>query len=475
MAFNTLSFLVFFGVVLGLYQLPRSWRARKLVLLGASYGFYAAWNPPFVALLAFSTAVDWWAARGIASGETVRRRRGFLLVSLTANLGLLSFFKYGGFLVENFTQLMATLGIAYRPAEPDIVLPLGISFYTFQTLSYTIDVYRGRFQPWPSRLDYALYVSFFPQLVAGPIVRAGTCLPQCVEARRADAWQLTWGLSFFTLGLFQKIVLADGVFSPFAEAVFDAPADPSPLFAWLGSAAFAGQVYCDFAGYSACAIGAAACLGFAIPKNFHSPYAAVGFRDFWRRWHISLSTWLRDYVYVSLGGNRRSLGPELGNLMITLLVSGLWHGAAWHFVLFGGIHGALLCVERGLGLFFAGGRVWRRPEVRAALGVLTFALWCLTMPFFRAEASRAFEILTAMLGSGGRAVLLPPTAGAFDLLALAVCLLSLIAGQWALREASLEEVLRRCPWPLYAALLALLWLAILLMPGTDRAFIYFLF
>jgi D-alanyl-lipoteichoic acid acyltransferase DltB (MBOAT superfamily) len=475
-AFNTLTFMLFFAVILAVHQLPLSWRARKRNLLIASYVFYSAWNPPLILLLWISTAIDWWAAQRIAASETRSRRRRFLFASLSANLGLLFFFKYGDFLVENFTMLMKLLGVSYQPAAPSIVLPLGISFYTLQTLSYTIDIYRGQRKPWNSFLDYALYVSFFPQLVAGPIVRAGEFLPQCVEPRRADAWQLNWGLSFLTLGLFQKIVLADGVFSRFVEAVYDSNVAPSFWSAWVGTAAFAGQVYCDFAGYSACAIGTAACLGFRIPDNFRCPYAAVGVRDLWRRWHISLSTWVRDYVYFSLGGNRGGLARELFNLMITFVVIGLWHGASWHFAIFGAFHGLLVCGERVLSIWFGAARIWSQAWMRVLLGVVTFALWCLLIPFFRAEVVRGVGILSSMLGFGtGDATMLPPESGAFDLGLMLFCLFCLIGVQWMMRDASLEAVTRRCPWVLHALLLAFAWVAIVLMPGTDRGFIYFLF
>ncbi|MBW1906898.1 MAG: MBOAT family protein, partial [Deltaproteobacteria bacterium] len=304
MQFDSYSFLLFFGLVLAVNQSRLTWSSKKLSLLVASYIFYAAWNPPFVLLLWGSTIADWFVARGIAASRSSTRRRLLLIASLCINLGVLGFFKYGGFLLQNFVSLVSLLGVDYRPAAPSIVLPVGISFYTFQTLSYTIDVYRNRAQPWHSFRDYALYVSFFPQLVAGPIVRSSTFLPQCETERPVSGDQLGRGMALLVLGLFMKVVVADGLMAPVSEQVFAEGAVTDFRSAWLGTLAFAGQIFCDFAGYSTCAIGVALCLGFDLPTNFRFPYAALGFSDFWRRWHISLSSWLRDYLYIPLGGNR---------------------------------------------------------------------------------------------------------------------------------------------------------------------------
>ena len=245
---------------------------------------------------------------------------------------MLGFFKYGGFLLANFRRGLALLGVDYVPPEMDIFLPIGISFYTFQTLSYTIDVYRGHTRPWPSFLDFAMFVTFFPQLVAGPIVRAAEFLPQCVTPKRANAHQLGWGASLLVLGIFEKVVLADGVMAPVVDTVYGSVREAGFFSAWVGTLAFGSQIFFDFAGYSTCAIGAGLSLGFVLPDNFRFPYAAVGISDFWTRWHISLSSWLRDYLYIPLGGNRQGLVRTQANLMVTMLLGGLWHGAAWRFV-----------------------------------------------------------------------------------------------------------------------------------------------
>ncbi|MCU0621004.1 MAG: hypothetical protein MUC69_05820, partial [Gemmatimonadales bacterium] len=305
MTFNSLTFLAFFAVVVLLHNLPFSWRTKKRNLLAASYLFYAAWNPPFVVLLWLSTALDWQCARWLDATDDRHRRRAILLLSLAGNLGLLAYFKYGGFVLDNVAALAASVGVAWKPPAWDIVLPVGISFYTFQTLSYTLDVFLRRARPATSFLDFALFVTFFPQLVAGPIVRPTDLMPQFAAPRAATRAQVGWGLMLMTLGLFQKIVLADGFLAPVADAVYGSAALVAPLDAWLGTLAFSGQIFCDFAGYTTTAIGASEVLGFSLIDNFRYPYAAIGFSDFWRRWHISLSTWLRDYLYVPLGGNRK--------------------------------------------------------------------------------------------------------------------------------------------------------------------------
>ena len=258
MLFNSLTFIVFFAVVLGLHYTVSSWRVQKSILLIASYIFYAAWNPPFVILLWLSTLVDWYVAKALADEEVQVKRRLLLAVSLAVNLGLLGFFKYGEFLLENFVELASLAGFSYTPAKLDIILPVGISFYTFQTLSYTLDVYFKKAHRCKSFLDFALYVTFFPQLVAGPIVRAKDFLPQCEEPKRATRDQFGWGLYFITLGLFQKVVLADGMLSSATDTVFGFKGDSIYIFdAWLGLLAFSAQIFCDFAGYSTCAIGVA--------------------------------------------------------------------------------------------------------------------------------------------------------------------------------------------------------------------------
>ena len=283
------------------------------------------------------------------------------------------------------------IGVEYHPPALSIVLPVGISFYTFQTLSYTIDIYLSRTKLSPSFLDFALFVTFFPQLVAGPIVRAVDFLPQLERPRRASSEQFGWGLCLLTLGLFEKIVLSDGILAPVADQIYRATDQVSWAQAWIGTFAFSGQIFFDFAGYSTCAIGAGLCLGFELPTNFRAPYAAMGFSDFWQRWHISLSAWLRDYLYIPLGGNRSSAPRTYVNLAVTMLLGGLWHGASWRFVIWGAIHGFYLMVER----IVRRNRGPVRSEslaVQLATILLTYLMVCITWVFFRAQSlSDAFR------------------------------------------------------------------------------------
>jgi D-alanyl-lipoteichoic acid acyltransferase DltB (MBOAT superfamily) len=472
MVFNSLTFVVFFVVVLAGHRLLPSWTSRKALLLVASYFFYSAWNPPFSLLLLLSTVVDWYVARGLAKLEDPRRRRLLMIVSLAANLGLLGYFKYGEFLLANFAALMRACGVHYVPAAPSIILPLGISFYTFETLSYTIDVYRRELRPCRSFLDFTLFVSFFPHLVAGPIVRAADLLPQFEVEKPIRKNALGWGLFLMTLGIFQKNVLADTMFAEAADAVFGAPGATSATDTWLGAIAFAGQIFCDFAGYTTCAIGVAMCFGFSLVDNFRSPYAAVGFRDFWRRWHISLSSWLRDYLYIPLGGNRKGRFRTGVALALTMLLGGLWHGAAFHFVVWGALHGLFLVIERALGARFGRAAWMQAVPVRAGLGVVTFGLGCIAWVFFRAtDLPRSMTHVRAMLGTiPAEPILRTPT-----ILKVVVTMTALVGTHIALRERRLEDVVKRVP----AALVGLVWAVMLAMivlsQGGGGAFIYFQF
>jgi alginate O-acetyltransferase complex protein AlgI len=372
---------------------------KKLNLVVASYIFYAAWNPPFVILIWIVTVINWFGASWLHRARTDKKRSFFLALCLLCNFSILGYFKYGTFLLDNFISLTHTIGIEYQPARPDIVLPIGISFYTFHTLSYTIDVYRGTLRPWRAFLDFALFVVFFPLLLAGPIIRAANFLPQCELPRRATRSQLSWGLYLLLIGLCGKVVVADGFMAPISDAVFSCHDPVRWYHAWAGTLAFSSQILFDFAGYSTCAVGIALCLGFALPDNFRYPYGAIGFSDFWRRWHISLSSWLRDYLYISLGGNRKGVTRTYMNLMATMLLGGLWHGASWTFVAWGGLHGLYLCAERlleRLGFMPSS----RSPLLAQLLAVaITYGAVCLTWVLSRAHPfSLAYGIAASMVG-----------------------------------------------------------------------------
>ncbi|MBU6247166.1 MAG: MBOAT family protein [Xanthomonadaceae bacterium] len=471
MVFNSLAFVAFFAIVLGLMALPLAWTTRKIVLLVASYLFYMAWNPPFVILLWISTVVDWYAAQQLVHAERPAVRRAWMLLSVVANLGMLSYFKYGHFLLQNFSDLVSVYGVHYVPPARDIVLPVGISFYTFATLSYTLDVYLRRALPARRFLDYALFVTFFPHLVAGPIMRPTELVPQFEIERRATRRQLQFGLVLVLLGLFQKVVLADTFLSKAAEAVFDSGQPTGTLDAWIGTLAFSGQIFCDFAGYSTIAIGVAMCLGFAMPDNFRFPYAAVGFSDFWRRWHITLSSWLRDYLYIPLGGNRHGPARTYLALMGTMLLGGLWHGASWTFVVWGGLHGIYLSVERFLRGRFAGVRPG--PLALFALGLLTWMLVNVAWVFFRAKTfGKAWDVLTGMAGAHGSAA---PILSTMLIATTLLIVTGIVAAHGWMRRRTLESALLQVPAVPLAMGMGLMAFLVIIAQGEGSAFIYFQF
>ena len=473
MLFNSLTFLLFFAVVLALHALPLPWRAKKINLLVASYVFYGAWNPPFVVLLWISTVLDWYVAKWIYREERPGRRRALLVLSIAGNLGILGYFKYGEFLLENWQAAMRMVGIEWVPPEWSIVLPVGISFYTFQTMAYSLDVYLRRERPAQSFLDFALFVTFFPQLVAGPIVRPADLVPQFAEPRRATSRQLAWGLGLMSLGLFEKVVIADTLLAPSADEVFGAKGPLHALDAWIGVLAFSGQIFSDFAGYSTTAIGAALCLGFSITNNFRYPYAAIGFSDFWRRWHISLSTWLRDYLYVPLGGNRLGRRRTYVNLMTTMLLGGLWHGASWTFVAWGGLHGTYLAVERYLTERFSGHRLATTTVSRIGLALLTYVLVLVTWVFFRAQDfPSAWRLLESMFGVAGEGEKVLYWIGIIEVATVTVVML---AAHWRMRDTTLEAVVERTPAWIIATVWTLMAFAVITTQGSGNAFIYFQF
>lgn len=471
MLFNSLSFVVFLILVLALYYSKIfNWTGKKRMLLFASYVFYGLWNPPLVILLWISTAVDWTAGKKLAILEDKRKRKFWLLLSMLVNLGFLAFFKYGNFLLENFTALMNAIGVEYTARPMDIILPMGISFYTFQTMSYTIDMYYKRLEPARTFLDFALYVTFFPQLVAGPIVRAQELITQFYEEKRATVNQFIWGLFLLTIGLFQKVVLADTLLSGTADDVFGAKEVLNSLDAWTGTLAFSGQIFFDFAGYSTCAIGIALMLGITLPDNFRYPYAAIGFSDLWRRWHISLSSWLRDYLYIPLGGNRHGITRMYVALMLTMLLGGLWHGAAWTFVIWGALHGIYLVVERLLkGVI--------KLKINAFNGIflalLTYTCVNITWVFFRArEFSTAKNMIWSMffLNDEGKKVLYE-----FDIIKVFVVVSGLFLCHWVMRNTSMKIVAEKTnPW-VFGVFWAVLFFFIIISQGSGEQFIYFQF
>lgn len=471
MLFNSLSFVLFLVIVLILYYAPIfNWTGKKRMLLLASYVFYGMWNPPLIILLWISTMVDWTAGNKLATEENPRIRKLWLMLSMMVNLGFLAFFKYGDFLLENFINFANMLGFEYQPYQMDIILPMGISFYTFQTMSYTIDMYNKKIKPARTFLDFALYVTFFPQLVAGPIVRAKDLITQFYEEKKATQQQFLWGLFLLTLGLFQKVVLADALLSSTADSVFKPGQLLNGIDAWTGTLAFSGQIFFDFAGYSTCAIGIALMLGIILPDNFRYPYASLGFSDLWRRWHISLSSWLKDYLYIPLGGNRHGITRMYAALMITMLLGGLWHGAAWTFIVWGGLHGVYLILER-LQRQYLPFKITKWNGI--FLAFTTFSCVNITWVFFRArEFETAWNMILSMfyLQSDGAKIL--PT---FEIVQVLTLTGIMFLVHWLMRNTSVKEVSEKTSPMLLGLIWGIMLIFIAIAQGSGEQFIYFQF
>ena len=465
MLFPSLVFLLFLVAVAAAVHVAPSRPVRQWILLGASYYFYAYWDWRFTGLLAFSTAVDFLVAKRIAASTQPGPRFRWLTVSLACNLGLLGFFKYTDFLLRSASVL------AGQPVLPELVgrviLPVGISFFTFQTLSYTIDVYRGTLEPTDSLREFALYVAFFPQLVAGPIVRAADFLPQLQEASLPTPRRL-WGLKRFVMGMFKKVVVADRL-AVFVDVVFAHPAVFDGFTTWFAVGSYAIQIYCDFSGYSDMAIGIAGMLGYEFLENFDHPYVSTTITEFWRRWHISLSSWLRDYLYIPLGGNRAGTARTYRNLMLTMLLGGLWHGAAWNFVLWGAVHGVALAVHRVqagamAGWALARSRLWRFLGWLVTMVVVLVAWVLFRAPTFAAAGTVVRTMFTAP--GGLRWFYVPALIGPLFLLLSHGRTLVGCETRWEDRE---DDFWSR------TVLCALIWAILLFRERSANPFIYFQF
>ena len=461
MFFNSLAFALFLPTVIGLYWVaPRRFRIGLLVV--ASYLFYAWWDVRFLLLIVISTVTDY-----IVGGRLhlSRRKRRWLLLSLFVNLGMLGFFKYWDFFVGSAASLIESVGGQSNVPLLSVVLPVGISFYTFQTLSYTIDIYRGRLEPEPSLLRFALFVAFFPQLVAGPIERASRLLPQ-LHRLPDRARDVPWkeGLTLIARGLFRKVVIADGL-APIVNQVFGDPTRFGGLTIAFGVIAFSLQIYGDFAGYTDIARGTAKLFGVDLIENFRAPYSSRGFSEFWRRWHISLSTWLRDYLYISLGGNRGSQVATFRNLMITMLLGGLWHGAGWGFVVWGGLHGLYLVIERARRASAKG----RSREIQMPV-LLVFTIVSLTWIPFRAPtlASAKDLFVQLMRPFDGTQLMFAPVA-------LALLGLATIAIDRASLKGEVDPLSRLIPLQRGLGYGTAIVFAVLFASQSNVPFIYFQF
>ncbi len=472
--FNTLQYAVFFAIVFTVsWALVRQRRLRMVFILAASYVFYAFWDWRYLPLIWASSSVDFWLARRIDREPEGRARKRWLVATVALNLSVLGFFKYTNFGIDSARAALLALG--YHPPELAlrIALPVGISFFTFESMSYVIDVYRKELKAHPSYLEYLGFVAFFPHLVAGPIVRPRDLLPQLGSRARFSPAEASEGMFLVAVGLLKKVAIGDYLALNLIDRVWDAPLQYSALEVYAAIVGYATQIYCDFSGYTDIAIGSALLLGVRMPANFNAPYKALGIQDFWRRWHISLSTWLRDYLYISLGGNRRGPRRTYLNLMLTMLLGGLWHGAAWTFVVWGGIHGAALAVDRWWsGWRRARGAVSRPGLVGKALRLLlTFHLVCLAWVFFRspsfAQAWLMFSQLTTL-------TTFHPNLGWQVVLVLALGLGSHWAPERLYRGAL--QAFQRAPFPIQGLLLLLAAMMVRRLASAEAVpFVYFQF
>jgi alginate O-acetyltransferase complex protein AlgI len=471
MIFTQLEFFIFFAVVVGFLYLIANNTWRKVFLLLASYYFYAYWDYRFLSLLIGSTLVDYTVGRCFARAARPRTRKLLLSLSLTVNLGTLFFFKYFNFFVSSFNSALSPLHVDLSTIS--IVLPVGISFYTFEKLSYVFDVYRGKLKPCRNLLDFAVLVAFFPRLVAGPIVRPADFLPQLERASRLSGANFVLGLRLLILGLFKKVFIADRL-ALFVNPVFDNYGVYDSATLWLAVAAYSIQIYCDFAGYSDMAIGAARVMGYELQTNFNFPYLARNMQDFWRRWHISLSSWIRDYVYIPLGGSRGTMRRTALNTMVTMFLCGLWHGAAWTFAAWGLFHGAALVLHRG---FIPNERGKQAPSHAPAawfgvwgrlVTLLTIAIgWIL----FRSETfGQAGSILFRMFALAEGTTWLHP----FVVCVIAATVVLHLIVQWDVKALACVHLPAQA-WYTPAALFSLLWLVIVFHAREFHPFIYFQF
>ena len=412
MLFPTFSYAVFFALVFFItWGLGGNNKARKLFLIAASWVFYSWWDYRFLGLLILSGTVNWYIARIIqefkgVDGENPKSSKMWLTISVVFNIGLLGFFKYFNFFIEEFGDILRVFGWQQDLKLMNIVLPVAISFFTFQGLSYVIDVYRGKIKAWDSWSDLLLLTSFFPHLVAGPIVRGADILPQFAEVPKRSKEFYAYGAVLIIWGLFKKTVIASDLATMYVDDIFIDPTSQSTLNLWIGMYAYAIQIYCDFSAYSDIAIGSAALLGYEFRPNFDQPYRSQNLQEFWRRWHISLSTWLRDYLYISLGGNRKGEVRTYFNLFITMVLGGLWHGANLTFVIWGVIHGTILVIER----FF---KEQFNLKLHGFFGVfITFHIVCFAWIFFRAtDFQNAFNYLNGLFGQNGAFTATPYVIG----------------------------------------------------------------
>ena len=466
MLFIEATFLVFFAIVFLIYWGSSALLLRKLILLVASYAFYAAWDYRFLTLIIGCTLVNYWLGSRVAAAKDQKIRKRFLILAIIANMGVLGIFKYLNFFAESLTSLAAWWGMEISYTTLNIVLPVGISFYLFQTTSYVIDIYKDRIKPCAQLLDFSVYVAFFPQLIAGPIVRASEFLPQLARQVSLRDVPLRFYVFLFAVGFFKKACIADNL-AIFADPVFADVQAYSTYTQWLAALLYTVQLYCDFSGYSDMAIALAGLLGFQLPKNFHFPYFSRNLGEFWRRWHITLSTWLRDYVYFPLGGSKGSEASTYRNLLVTFGLNGLWHGAAFGYVIWGLGNGLGVCVFRA----------WTRtrlsqivsmPHVVAVSMVFVFIV-LVRVPFRTPDLESAFAMYGMMFGavtSGNLTIQTP----------IEIVLAALVVMHWIFYRFPIGEMVGTLPRAAFASGMGIAAaLAIGFLPVGYSPFIYFQF
>lgn len=474
MLFCSQQYLLFFSLVFAVYWMMPWQRGRVYLLLVASFYFYSSWNHWLAAIIAVSTTLDYFVALAIDGTSDMRRRKLLLSITITANLGLLCYFKYANFFLASLEQALHTVGSTASLPVLSVILPIGISFYTFEAINYAVDVYHRDVRAERSLPNFMLFITFFPHLVAGPIVRARDFLSQIDRPKQWNWLRLNLGVQFFLMGMFKKMVIADRM-AAFADPVFANPENYRTSAAWLAVLAYSIQIYCDFSGYTDMAIGSAHMLGYKLAQNFNMPYLAVNISDFWRRWHISLSSWLRDYLFIPLGGSRGGTWAMNRNLLITMTLGGLWHGASWTFVAWGVLHGVLLIGHRTF-RDFSKNRPWLLAWLHSLPGtlsrvVLTYFCVSLGWVLFRATTFTSAATLFKQLfvPSDGFYFLMPKQSLLVLTAVVVACHLLVRAGLW-------KKLAERLPAPVlgtgYAVVLSL---TLLLSPLAGKAFIYFQF